>query len=139
MPITNKENCVVYWVKGVFRCLIFIIIFVAISCIYYSAKVGVYVFVISRDSDINRLLWKGGHNIGCIFIGDIKISNFDFGSIGDRVVTVDRVVTLSTWNIWVRALEHGIVVLKVYEGIKKVATFAAIIFAKIVALGRAVN
>ena len=79
MAITNKENCMVDWVKGV--------TVVAIACIYYAALVLMDVFVISRNSGINRLMCKGGHSISCSCLHYrestiFKIYEFDVGSIG---------------------------------------------------------
>ena len=130
MATANNENCVVDWVKG-----IRVIFVVAICCIYHTAEVGVYILVISCNSDTNRPLLKYGYDIVFKIPHRIKSFDFDVGSFGGRVLAVGGVVT----RVWVVLLEHGIVVFKVPGGSKKVASVAALIFPQSVSIGRAVN
>ena len=61
----------------------------ATSCINDTFSVGVYVFIIGRNSDGNRLYRNGGLSQGLrIFINSISMFDFDVGGLGSRVEAV---------------------------------------------------
>ena len=80
--ITNSQHAVVEWVKRFFG-------IEAIKCINDAAGVLMYVFIISRNSDGNRLFLNGSLQLGLIpCINDHSFLDPDVGGLGCRVKAV---------------------------------------------------
>ena len=75
------------WVIGLPSWVIFYL-YVAIISIDNTACVLMYVFIIGRNSDSNRLLMNGGLQLECVSFRKFNFLDRDVGGLGCRVKAV---------------------------------------------------